>query len=222
MNPNSKKGREHLGKGRSLSLTLGMGLDWGLSEELLKCPLPLTLRATLGKFVLVPLGPTRSLEAGGKEREKGRGGPRAGGITGKGLPWGTAVRVSSSSEALAASQVLILGYFQPLSIPLCCVCPSSSCYPDPCIVTLLCSCSLPLTLSASPILPLPHREYNIFSNSLKQPGMQDSHAPPCTRGYSPTGPRERQPLACTHPQRHKAHISKRKEPSLGSGSPQSF
>lgn len=68
-----------------------MGLDSGVGERLLKCPLPLTLRATLGKFVLGPLGPTHSLEAGGKERGKGRDDPHIWGITGKGLPWGPVV-----------------------------------------------------------------------------------------------------------------------------------
>lgn len=94
---------------------------------------------------------------------KGRGSPPAWESLAGGCPGDLLEGFHWLLEALAASQLLILGYFQPLAIPLCCVCRSFSSYPDPCIVTLplaLVSSSrtLTLTLPPTPSLSLPHQE----------------------------------------------------------------
>lgn len=165
-----------------------------------------------GKSVLGPLGPTHSPEAGEKEREREGAAPKPGNH-GQGAALGTCCKgFFWLLEALAASQVLILGYFQPLSIPLCCVCPSSSCYPDPCIVTPLCSCSL---LSH----PLPHHQHNIFSNSLKQPGGTEFSL---TGGYSPTRPQEEAALLMHTPTETQSTHLKEQRTFPGIGLPAKF
>lgn len=166
----------------------------------------------LGKSVLGPLGPTHSPEAGEKEREREGAAPKPGNH-GQGAALGTCCKgFFWLLEALAASQVLILGYFQPLSIPLCCVCPSSSCYPDPCIVTPLCSCSLPLPSSSSP-----STQYFLQLIETARGHRILTHWGLLT--YKTTG---RGSPSHAHTQRHKARISKSKGPSLGSDSLQSF
>lgn len=155
---------------------------------------------------------------------KGRGSPqawepRAGGYPGdllEGFHW--------PLEALAASQVSILGHFQPLISPLCCVCPSSSSFPDPMHChSPSCSCSRSLALSPTPSLPLPHHEQKILWYSRGQPETQDSHTQPCTGGWSPTGPQEKAvPLTRGQRDTQCAHHIQSQGPALGIGSPQSF
>lgn len=123
-------------------------------------------------------------------------------------------------EALAAGQVLILGYFQPLSIPLCCVCPSSCTYPAPCIVTLpLMPPSLDLLLSRSRPPSLYLAVNTLFPQTHWDKGF--SHTP-CTGGCSPTGPQEAAvPLTHTPTETEHTHL-KEQRPFPGKRLPTKF
>lgn len=157
---------------------------------------------------------------------KGRGSPeawepRAGGYPGdllEGFHW--------PLEALAASQVSILGYFQPLIIPLCCVCPSSSSYPDPMHChSPSCSCSRSLALSLSPPLPpslflTTNRRFSgTHGDSQRRRILIHNHA--LGDGHL-QGHRKRQFRSHAGRGTPYAHIIQSQGPALGIGSPQSF
>lgn len=170
--------------------------------------------------MLGPLGqpiPKRQGQAGGKGEQEGAA--HKPGNHGLGAALGTFCKgFFWLLEALAAGQVLILGYFQLLSLPLCCVCRSSSSYLEPCIVTLplllQISHSLPLSFS----LPLPHHEHNI----LQLTGMKKgSHTLPYTAEYLPTGPRRGSPLVHTPTENQHAHL-KDQRPFPGNRPPTKF
>lgn len=139
LEPKQQRGRatQEVGKPPAHTRTEA-GLGWGPRGCCPDAPSPHHSQGFAGETGAQPLGQPHSQEAGMGRRDggKGRGSPPAWKSQAGGCPGDLLEGFHWLLEALAASQVLILGYFQPLAIPLCCVCRSSSSYPDPCIVTL--------------------------------------------------------------------------------------
>lgn len=161
--------------------------------------------------------PKRQGQAGGKGEQEGAA--HKPGNHGLGAALGTCCKgFFWLLEALAAGQVLILGYFQLLSLPLCCVCCSSSSYLDPCIVTLPLLLQISLFLPLSFSLLLPHHEHHI----LQLTGMKkDSHTHPYTAEYLTYRATKRQPShAHTHRKPHA--LLKDQRPFPGNRPPTKF